>query len=70
MKPKTWLTSNEVAEFLNTSPDKVNYWGAREFFGRRYRPGKRWMYNSHRVKAARPEWRRLKLSEVKGANNV
>ena len=65
MKPRTWLTSNEVAEFLDTTPDKVNYWGRKGFFGKRYRPGKRWLYNFRCVKAAWPKWKRLKLSEVK-----
>ena len=65
-KNKTWITSKEAAEILDTTPDKVNYYGRKGYFGARRWTGKEWRYYRKLVERMRHEWKRMGLHLVKG----
>ena len=60
-----WITANEVAEILDTTPDKVNYWGRKQFFGIRILKKARFFYNYKRVLIAKQKWDKLELSKIR-----
>jgi len=62
---KGWITSNEVAEILNTSPDKVNWWGMKGFFGARRWYKNHWLYSVKAVEKVKDIWVSRKLSDIR-----
>jgi len=50
-----WITSIEASIILNTTPDKVNYFGKKGYIVRK-RKGKIWLYNEKYIKKIVLNW--------------
>ena len=69
-KQRAWITSIEAAIILNTTPDKINYWGRKGFFGKRKMLTKGCLYYRKRVEEAKASWDKMELSKIRKSKGV